>query len=108
MLHARPAIVCHLHNGPSDEVDDDLDDGDAAHPPVQQVVGVGADVEQADQGVVAAGEDDERDHVDDREGSRAAADLGAQRVLVLVLPVEDEHVRKVAGQIAGEEEGVEA
>lgn len=69
VLDTLPAVVGYLDDSPGDEVDEDLEDGHATHPSVEEVVGVEADVEKANKGVVATGKDDQGDHVDDGEGS---------------------------------------
>src|SRR4051812_29990648 len=108
MTDAVPPAVGNLDNGPGHKVDDRLENHDTTHPAVKQVVRVEAYLEHADQGVVAAGEDDERNHAHQGKRPGAASKFGTEFEPVLVTPVKDKHVGQVAAQVAGEEEGVEA
>jgi hypothetical protein len=106
--HALPAGVGHLHDGPGNRVEDGVDHGHASDPAMEQVVRVEADVEHADQRVVSAGEDDQGDHVDDRKRACSSSELGTQRPLVLLGPVEEQGVDDVAADEAKEDEEVQA
>ena len=67
--HEFPPAIGVGNNGPGNGVDDGLGNSNTSDPSVQQIVCVETDVEHVDEGVIAAGKEDERHHVDDREGA---------------------------------------
>ena len=101
-----PTSIGDLNDEPCDCVDDGFYDNQSSQPPVDEVVCVEAHLEPGDEQVVACSQKDEGNHVDHREGARSASKLGTERVHVLVVPVQHEHVDDVADDEDAEEDKV--
>ncbi len=81
---------------PRTRMGDSLQYHDPAYPPMEQVVGIEANAQEWNQWIVPAGQDHERNHVDDSQMACSAPDFCNQGILILFLEVEEAAVDDVA------------
>lgn len=80
---------------------------DPSQPAVDQVVGVVRHLEQRDEGVVSAGQENERDQIDSRHHTRSAENDARHRVRLRLVGHSDAAEGDIHGDDADNDEGVE-
>ena len=70
-----PAPVGDVDNSPRHGVNNDVEDDYPSQPSMQEVVVVEADLEKGYEGIVAPGQQNQRDHIGGRQRARASSQL---------------------------------
>ena len=94
-----------LDSDPANGVGKSLKDNDTSKPAVDQVHGIERDTGELDDGVVAAGQEEEGDHVDDRHDARTAEKLTGTGREATVVDLPDAK-SDVDGEVANQEEAL--
>jgi hypothetical protein len=95
-----------LAGHPADSVGNRLEDDNSPEPAMDQVHGVERDTGELDDGVVAASQEEERDHVHDRHDTRTAEKLTSTGREAAVIDLPDAEPN-VDGKVADQEEALE-
>jgi len=95
-----------LVGDPADSVGDSLEDDNSSKPAVNKVHGVERDAGELDDGVVAASQEEERNHVHDRHDTRTAEELTSTGREAAVVDLPDAE-SDVDGKVADQKEALE-
>ena len=107
MLSRGELTSLDLGSHPGNGVGNGFQDGDPSKPTVDEVHGVERNSSKLDDGVVASGEEEQRNHVDDRHHTGTVAELCSRGGIALVPVNPPDAETNIGSKVAHQHEGLE-